>query len=177
MRSPILLLRPSLKSANHGAADVDGLSRHMEESSAVGDALNCVARRTPKRYSIMPSGFSRRNLLLQMGAAALTPAIVPLAIAQQGEKPWWLGDGMPQESAGTPKIACAIDLHNGVTDEAIRSVVQIGVCHVLSGGPPIPWSAAQLQPTFDKLKSGRTDSRQPDDRRLSQHALRTARAR
>ncbi len=75
----------------------------------------------------MPSGFSRRNLLLQMGAAALTPAIVPLASAQQGEKPWWLGDGMPQESAATPKIACAIDLHNGVTDEAIRSVVQIGV--------------------------------------------------
>jgi mannonate dehydratase len=61
---------------------------------------------------------------------------------------------MPQESASTPKIACAIDLRNGVTDEAIRSVAQIGVYHVLSGGPPIPWSASQLQPLVDKLKSG-----------------------
>jgi hypothetical protein len=31
----------------------------------------------------------------------------------------------------TPKIACGIDVRNGVTDEAIRSVVQIGVYHVL----------------------------------------------
>ena len=61
---------------------------------------------------------------------------------------------MPQESADTPKIACAIDLRNGVTDEAIRSVVQIGVCHVLSGGPPIPWSVSQLRPMVDKLKAG-----------------------
>jgi hypothetical protein len=30
------------------------------------------------------------------------------------------------------KIACGIDVRNGVTDEAIRSVVQIGVYHVLS---------------------------------------------
>jgi len=59
---------------------------------------------------------------------------------------------MPQESAETPKIACAIDLRNGVTDEAIRSVVQIGVYHVLSGGPPIPWTVSHLQPMVDKLK-------------------------
>jgi mannonate dehydratase len=90
-----------------------------------------------------------------MGAVVLAPALRPLAVAaQQKERPWWLGDGMPQESAGTPKIACAIDLANGVTDEAIRSVAQIGVYHVLSGGPPIPWSVNQLQPLIDKLKSG-----------------------
>jgi mannonate dehydratase len=103
----------------------------------------------------MHRSFSRRTLLKQMGAAAFAPAIAPLAAtAQQEQKPWWLGDGMPQESSATPKIACAIDLHNGATDEAIRSVVQIGVRHVLSGGPPIPWSASQLQPRVDKLKTG-----------------------
>ena len=61
---------------------------------------------------------------------------------------------MPQEGADTPKIACAIDLRTGITDEIIRSVVQIGVYHVLSGGPPIPWTVSQLQPMIDKLKAG-----------------------
>ncbi len=61
---------------------------------------------------------------------------------------------MPQESATTPKISSGIDVHNGVTDEAIRNLVQIGVYHVLSGGPPIPWTASQLQPIVDKLKAG-----------------------
>jgi len=61
---------------------------------------------------------------------------------------------MPQESAETPKIACAIDLRDGVSSEVLRSVVQIGVYHVLSGGPPIPWTVSQLQPMVDKLKGG-----------------------
>jgi mannonate dehydratase len=108
----------------------------------------------------MPSSLlSRRQLiyhLLQgMGTAALSPAFAPIAgFAQQEKKPWWLGDGMPQESARTPKIASAIDLRGGVTDEAIRSVVQLGVHHVLAGGPAIPWTVEQLQPIVDKLKSG-----------------------
>jgi mannonate dehydratase len=90
-----------------------------------------------------------------MGAATLASFVRPLALAaQEKSKPWWLGDGMPQEGPGTPKIACAIDLRDGVTDEAIRSVVQLGVYHVLSGGPPIPWSVSQLQPLIDKLKAG-----------------------
>jgi mannonate dehydratase len=75
------------------------------------------------------------------------------SIAQQEARPWWLGDGMLQESAATPKIACAIDFGNGVTPEAIRSVVQIGVSHVLSGGPTIPWTVSQLQPIVNRLKT------------------------
>jgi mannonate dehydratase len=93
--------------------------------------------------------------MMSMSAAACAAVLRPLASpAQQPNAPWWLGDGMPQESPTTPKIACAIDLRHGVTDEAIRSVVQLGVYHVLSGGPPIPWSASQLQPWIDKLKAG-----------------------
>jgi mannonate dehydratase len=104
---------------------------------------------------MMRSEFSRRSLIKGVGAAVLAPALHPAAAtAQQEKKPWWLGDGMPQESSGTPKIACAIDLRGGPTDEAIRSVVQIGVYHVLSGGPPIPWTVSQLQPVIDKLKAG-----------------------
>jgi mannonate dehydratase len=59
---------------------------------------------------------------------------------------------MPQESENTPKIASAIDLHDGISDQEIRSVVQLGVYHVLSGGPPIPWTVSALQPLVDKLK-------------------------
>jgi mannonate dehydratase len=101
----------------------------------------------------MKSGLSRRNLLMRMGAAALAPTLPPLA-AQQETKPWWLGDGMPQESADTPKIACALDIRNGVTDEGIHSLVQIGVYHALSNGPRMPWTASQLQPIMDKMKAG-----------------------
>jgi mannonate dehydratase len=90
-----------------------------------------------------------------MAAAALAPAMMPPAgAAQPQEKPWWLGDGMPQEGAATPKIALGINLHDGVTDEAIRNVVEIGVYHVFSGGPALPWSVSQLQPWVDKLKAG-----------------------
>ncbi len=103
---------------------------------------------------MMRTEISRRSLIKGVGAAVLAPALpVPSATAQQEKKPWWLGDGMPQENSGTPKIACAIDLRGGPTDEALRSVVQIGVYHVLSGGPPIPWTASQLQPAIDKLRA------------------------
>ncbi len=94
---------------------------------------------------------SRRNLIRSVGAAVLAP--ISPTLAQESAKPWWLGDGLPQESAATPKIACAIDLRDGVTDEAIRSAVQLGVYHVLSGGPPIPWTLGQLEPIVLRLKA------------------------
>ena len=87
-----------------------------------------------------------------MGAAALAP--IPRTRAEETAKPWWLGDGLPQEGARTPKIACGINLSDGVTDEVLRSVVQLGVYHVLSGGPPIPWTVNQLRPIVEKLKAG-----------------------
>ena len=105
---------------------------------------------------MVPNGLrvSRRRLLAGAGAAALGGVLRPLAVlAQEGKKPWWLGDGMPQESATTPKIACAIDLRGGVTEAAIRGVAQLGVTHVLSGGPAIPWTVNQLQPLMDRLKA------------------------
>ncbi len=97
---------------------------------------------------------SRRRFFIRMGAALIAPTLSPLSAGAQSEKePWWLGDGLPQESADTPKIACAIDLGNGVTDEAIRSVLQLGVSHVLSGGPPIPWTENQLRPVVERLRA------------------------
>jgi mannonate dehydratase len=101
----------------------------------------------------MISGISRRSLIKGMATTALAPALLQ-ARAQSEKKPWWLGDGLPQESAGTPKIALPISLQGGVTEEAIRGLVEIGVYHAFSGGPAMPWSVSTLQPWVDKLKAG-----------------------
>jgi mannonate dehydratase len=127
---------------------VDEADRNVEESYAT--TLFILWERLK-----MSSDLSRRNLIKGMASAAFAPVLLTTAAAAQSEKkPWWLGDGMPQESAGTPKIAAGIDLRSGVTDEAIRNVIEIGVYHVLSGGPALPWTVNQLQPMIDKLKGG-----------------------
>jgi hypothetical protein len=101
----------------------------------------------------MKSDISRRSLI--KGMAAMAPALLPVAAAtQSAEKPWYLGSGMPQESASTPKICLPVDLRSGITDEAIRGLVQIGVYHAFSTGPALPWTVEQLQPHFDKLEAG-----------------------
>jgi mannonate dehydratase len=121
---------------------------------------------------------TRRNLLKGIASSMLAPALLPMAAAQSGTKPDWMGKGMPQEGPDTPKIADSINLGwtplrpadtdaghakaavtppsgQGVTEEAIRGVVQAGVYHVLSGGPPsLPWKAGDLQVACDKLKAG-----------------------
>jgi len=103
---------------------------------------------------MLRSNISRRRLIKGLATTALAPALLRVAVSAQSEgKRWWLGDGMPQEGADTPKVACGIDLANGITGAAIRSVVQLGVYHVLSGGPTLPWTASELQPLVDKLKT------------------------
>ena len=102
----------------------------------------------------MTRHYSRRDFILGIGTTALASAGARFpALAQKAEKPWWLGDGLPQESADTPKIASAIDLRNGVADDTIRSILQLGVRHVLSSGPPVPWTVSNLQPIVEKLKT------------------------
>ena len=98
---------------------------------------------------------SRRDLLKVLSAATLAPmALQGRAEAQADKKPWWLGNGMPQEGPDTPKIADGISIRD-IDDQTIRNVVQIGVYHVLSGGPSeLPWTVEQLQPIVDKLKAG-----------------------
>ena len=103
---------------------------------------------------MLKSEISRRTLIKGLATTAVAPALLRVAASAQSQgKPWWLGAGMPQEGADTPKIACAIDLAGGITEAAIRSVVQLGVDHVLSGGPVLPWTASELHPLVDKLKA------------------------
>ena len=100
----------------------------------------------------MSSYLSRRGLVKGMGAAtALIPSLRTAANASQAKST--PGAGMPQEGAGTPKICCPINLQN-ISDSAVRQVRQIGVSHVLSGGPRMPWEETQLRTTVNKLKEG-----------------------
>lgn len=103
----------------------------------------------------MGSVTSRRDLLKALSAATLAPAVLQgRAMAQSEAKPWWMGNGMPQEGPDTPKIADSIGTRD-ITDQTIRNVVQIGVYHVLGGGPSqLPWTVEELQPMMDKLKAG-----------------------
>jgi mannonate dehydratase len=62
------------------------------------------------------------------------------------------------EGPGTPKICLEMGdsgLSAGRPDDAgIRRIKQLGVDHVLMGGPPIPWREEQIRSLVERLKSG-----------------------
>jgi mannonate dehydratase len=63
----------------------------------------------------------------------------------------------PQEGAGIPHIALEINgkLAAAHFDEAgMRRIKQLGVNHVIMGGPEIPWEESQIRALMDRLKSG-----------------------
>ncbi len=60
---------------------------------------------------------------------------------------------MGVEGPETPKICAPISVRD-ITDASMRRVKQIGVNHVLSGGPKIPWDESELQSIVEKLKGG-----------------------
>jgi mannonate dehydratase len=87
----------------------------------------------------MPIPISRRRII--QGAAA-APA---------------LATALP-ESAQTPKLALEMGLHGlaigGVEPAAMRRVRQLGVSHVLMGGPPLPWTEDRLRGIMERLNQG-----------------------
>lgn len=97
----------------------------------------------------MSIDISRRHLM----KGALSTALVPASFLKAASVPFNKGGGMPVESADTPKIAAPISVNN-ISDETMRQVKQIGVDHVLMGGPPMPWTEARLREITDKLSSG-----------------------
>lgn len=122
----------------------------------------------------MLSSFSRRALLKGIASSAALPVLLnerSTAAQNSASQPesseqieaqvpdskrgkWWLGHGMPQEGPNTPKIAAPIDARPGADlTLAIRRVRQLGVTHLLGGGPRIPWTVDDLQPLVSQLKS------------------------
>jgi mannonate dehydratase len=95
----------------------------------------------------MSSDWSRRDILQGVGAAALTASVAGAAPSS----------GQRSEARDTPKIcleAGAGSLAAGTFDAAgMRKVKQLGVDHVLMGGPQIPWEESRLRSVMEQIKA------------------------
>src|SRR5437764_2948692 len=99
--------------------------------------------------------FSRRTAIEVLGAGALAPAAaIPMSAAQV--------PAPPKEGKDTPKIAVGMGDGGGVgrgatsleRSAAGRRVKQIGVDHVLSGGPgALPWTEQGLTTLMEPWKA------------------------
>ena len=94
----------------------------------------------------MHSRIDRRRLLQTLGAGLF--AAPGWARAQQQPASW----RMPAEGAGTPKIC--LGFYMPVDEANMRRVKQIGVDHVLTGGPRIPWDEADIRARIERFKAG-----------------------
>jgi mannonate dehydratase len=88
----------------------------------------------------------RRRFLHAAGAAALAPALAP-SLARSADRTEW----PPAEGPGTPRLC----LGTGATadEKEMRRFRQIGIGHVLMGGPPIPWKEADLRALVERFRA------------------------
>lgn len=82
-----------------------------------------------------------------VGAVALAG---PAASAAGGQGSPAEGRQAPRRAA--PKICMGISSRAGEAD--MRRVTQLGVEHVLMGGPPIPWDESALRETMERFRAG-----------------------
>lgn len=98
----------------------------------------------------MQSKTSRRQAMQAIGAAAL---LAPLAGAAAPPRP-----PMENEGRDTPKICLEMGDGNlaagGLSAAGMRRIRQLGVSHVLTGGPRIPWREDQIRSLMNRLKAG-----------------------
>ncbi len=110
----------------------------------------------------MPSKLSRRRLVQTLGASALAQPFAPSpAAAASGSFENW----PITESAATPKLCLGIAHFDPV---GLRKVKQLGVDHVLRGGPAIlPWRESELRSMMDTVKAAGLSLFESHDRRTS----------
>lgn len=86
---------------------------------------------------------TRRQLIQAAGASAFLPA----ALAEAQKLSWPLAEG-----PGTPKIC--LGARADLDEAGMRRIKQIGVDHVLMGGPPIPWTEDAVRERIDRFATG-----------------------
>ena len=94
----------------------------------------------------MSSRLHRRGFLRAAGAAALAPVLSP---ARAGSAP---GDWPPAEGPGTPRLCLGTGAN--ADEREMRRIRQIGVDHVLMGGPKIPWTEEDLRSLVERFHKG-----------------------
>ncbi len=92
---------------------------------------------------------SRRQAMKAIGMAAILRPMARGAAARAL---------LESEGPETPKICLEMGggglAPGGISEAGMRRVKQLGVDHVLMGGPPIPWREEQLRSIMDRLKAG-----------------------
>ncbi len=95
----------------------------------------------------MKRGLSRRQSLKAMGAAAMAP-VLPSLLANRvsaDSKPWPILEG-----PDTPKLC--LGTRRDADELRMRMIKQLGVDHVLMGGPKIPWTEESLSETLARFQ-------------------------
>lgn len=91
---------------------------------------------------------SRRTFFKAAGAFAASPALARAAEAAPPTREW-----PPAEGPGVPKLCLGV--RSDADAAEMRKIRQIGVEHVLMGGPAkIPWQEAELSALVDRFKAG-----------------------
>ena len=90
---------------------------------------------------------NRRDVVKTIGASAVAGSL-PLRFAEGAPT----FSRMPAEGEHTPKIC--LGFYGDVDEPGMRRVKQIGVDYVLTGGPKIPWSEADVRARIDAFKAG-----------------------
>jgi mannonate dehydratase len=90
---------------------------------------------------------SRRRFIGGIGATAVAGSTVPAASGRAAQAKRAKAPG-----PATPKICMGIS--SRASDSDMRRIKQLGVDHVLMGGPAIPWEEPALRDITDRFKAG-----------------------
>ena len=90
---------------------------------------------------------SRRRFIEGIGATALAGSAAS-SINGRGVR----AEGWQASGGGAPKIC--MGLSSRASDSDMRRIKQLGVDHVLMGGPAIPWEESALREITDRFKAG-----------------------
>ncbi len=95
----------------------------------------------------MRAGLTRRDALKAIGISAVAGSMPRPSAGAAAPL-----SGMPSEGKDTPKIC--LGFYDPVDEASMRRRKQIGVDHVLTSGPKIPWSEADVRARIDQFKAG-----------------------
>lgn len=103
----------------------------------------------------MASKISRRKMVQAVGAAAVLPGLTPGFSTSTSAKS--LAAELPTKGHDTPKLCLEMGVGRlaagQLTAAGARRVKQLGVDHVLMGGPPIPWAESELRSRLEICKA------------------------
>ena len=96
----------------------------------------------------MAPRLSRRKIIQSFGCTVAATALTSKRGAVSARNAEW----PPAAGPATPKICLGVRADPDAT--GMRRIKQIGVDYVLTGGPPIPWTEADVRDRITLFKTG-----------------------